>query len=164
MARVDPFLSPLPKKIIQDPELRPFYEFLLRFLHDIWLRTGGGVDLVEDLEASQTTENGGNRSTRFQRDEIDKLWAHITELKKPVDLRPEIQALSDQLSQLKRSISTVEQEIYTLKEDISKTTRSTRHYGQTVIELEDLIIQQKKVSKTTEQKVNELTERYDSGT
>ena len=46
MANVDPFLVPLPSKLGRDPELGPFFGYMLRFLHDMWQRTGAGTDLV----------------------------------------------------------------------------------------------------------------------
>lgn len=45
---VDPFIHPIPLKIQSDPELRPFFEYFVRWAHDMWKRTGGGNDLVAD--------------------------------------------------------------------------------------------------------------------
>lgn len=46
MAQVDP-LYPVPAKLANDPEAGPYFQFLHRFLHDLWNRTGGGNDLVD---------------------------------------------------------------------------------------------------------------------
>lgn len=49
MAQVDPFIQPIPKKILQDPEVRDYFQYLHRFLHDLWVRTGGGDDQINNL-------------------------------------------------------------------------------------------------------------------
>lgn len=49
MARVDPFVIQWPRKWLEDPEIRPVIEYLNRFLHDLFLRTGGGTDSVASL-------------------------------------------------------------------------------------------------------------------
>ena len=46
MTDVDPFLIPVPRKILDDPQLRPFFEYFVKWAHDIWQRTGGGSDAV----------------------------------------------------------------------------------------------------------------------
>ena len=50
LANVDPFVIPVPPKLLEDPELRPFFEYLNRFLHDLFVRSGGGEDLVENSQ------------------------------------------------------------------------------------------------------------------
>lgn len=56
MTTVDPFIIPVPRKIAQDPELAPFFNYLIRFCHDLWLRTGGANDNIDDLEGINTFE------------------------------------------------------------------------------------------------------------
>jgi len=46
MANVDPFVIRWPKKWESDPELRDVLRYLNRFLHDLWIRTGGGTDYI----------------------------------------------------------------------------------------------------------------------
>lgn len=50
MSRVDPYVANIPKKILMDPdrEYLGYFEYLNRFLHDLWIRSGGGTDSVED--------------------------------------------------------------------------------------------------------------------
>ena len=48
MAKVDPFVIQWPRQWMEDPEIRPVIEYLNRFLHDLFIRTGGGSDLVEE--------------------------------------------------------------------------------------------------------------------
>lgn len=51
MAQVDPFIVPLPQKLALDPQLGPYFQYLQKFLHDIWQRTGAGSDLIGDAAA-----------------------------------------------------------------------------------------------------------------
>jgi len=48
VANVDPFIVPIPPKLLADPELRDYFNYLNRFLHDLWVRTGGGTDLINE--------------------------------------------------------------------------------------------------------------------
>ena len=48
MAKVDPFVIPIPRAILEDKELRFYHEYLNKFLHDLWVRTGGGNDNIRD--------------------------------------------------------------------------------------------------------------------
>ena len=53
MSRVDPFLYPIPKELQIDAEVRAYFEYLNRFLHDIWARTGGGDDQVANASIEE---------------------------------------------------------------------------------------------------------------
>jgi hypothetical protein len=46
--KVDPFLLPIPKKLQEDSETRGFFEYFIRWAHDITQRTGGGTDAIAD--------------------------------------------------------------------------------------------------------------------
>jgi len=48
MTQVDPFVIPIPKALLADPEVRFYHEYLNKFLHDLWIRTGGGNDAISD--------------------------------------------------------------------------------------------------------------------
>lgn len=117
MANVDPFVIQWPSKWEQDPEIGPVVLYLNRFLHDLRERTGGGVDLIENLEVSQTTEDGGNRTNRFFRDEIDVLHGDIAQLKRQNRLLEQtVYELSELVAQFKRVSSLSEQKINELIE------------------------------------------------
>lgn len=47
--RVDPFIQPIPEQFRRDRELRSYFEYLHRVIHDLRLRTGGGDDQVSNL-------------------------------------------------------------------------------------------------------------------
>lgn len=61
MADVDPFVAPIPRKFLEDPETRPFFEYLNRFLHDLFIRTGGGDDAIEAIEEVAAAEADTSR-------------------------------------------------------------------------------------------------------
>jgi len=52
--QVDPFVYPIPKKFLNDPELRPYFEYFHRWAHDMWKRTGGSSDDVADTGLRET--------------------------------------------------------------------------------------------------------------
>lgn len=140
MAKVDPFIHPIPKALQTDRESRAFFEYLVRWCHDIWQRSGGATDTIENTEAAVVANDGGNRSTRYIKDEIANLWSHIAE-NKTKDPRAEIQRLDERIDTLK--------------------TRSNRDE---IDMLYNLIADLKRQNRTLTQLVNELTERIDSGT
>lgn len=47
MADVDPFIIPIPRQFLADEETREFFEYFVRWAHDMWVRTGGGTDSIE---------------------------------------------------------------------------------------------------------------------
>lgn len=57
MAQVDPRLQQIPKTFLSDFGLRTYFEELERFLHDLWVRTGAGNDIVADNETINTGDN-----------------------------------------------------------------------------------------------------------
>lgn len=47
--RVDPFIQPIPEQFSRDRELRSYFEYLHRVIHDLRNRTGGSDDQVTNL-------------------------------------------------------------------------------------------------------------------
>lgn len=85
---------------------------LLQFLNQLWIRTGGSVDLISDIEASQTGEDGGNRTYRRFRDEIDDLQGMIAEQKRySRSLEQQVLDLIDVVHQAKTRNRTLEQQL-----------------------------------------------------
>lgn len=56
--KVDPFLHPIPAKLLNDPETQGFFTYLSRWCNQIWNRTGAGTDTiqqsVDNIEAANT--------------------------------------------------------------------------------------------------------------
>ncbi len=46
MADVDPFMVQIPPKLMEDKETREFFEYFVRWAHDMWIRSGAGDDAV----------------------------------------------------------------------------------------------------------------------
>ena len=44
--KVDPFVIPIPRSLNQDPETRRYFEYLNRWAHDMWVRSGAATDAV----------------------------------------------------------------------------------------------------------------------
>jgi len=53
MAVVDPQLNQIPHKLLNDPELRVYFENLERFRHDSWVKSGGGSDAIADADIAE---------------------------------------------------------------------------------------------------------------
>lgn len=152
MSDVDPFVYPIPSEFRNNPETRGYFEYLNIFLHDLWTRTGGPVNVVENIEVTQVTEDGGNRTNRFLIDDIQRLEDRINEIKRR-DNAQEIDCIKEQLELIRmprHRESDPEPERRAPKQDHS--------------ELYELIAQLKRQNRTLENKVNELEERLDSGT
>ena len=49
MAVVDPRLQRIPNQLTKERDVRLYFEDLERFLHDLWVRTGGGNDAISNL-------------------------------------------------------------------------------------------------------------------
>lgn len=54
MAKVDPFLQPIPPELLRDKDTRQFFEYFVRWAHDMWIRTGGGTDEIENAAARES--------------------------------------------------------------------------------------------------------------
>jgi hypothetical protein len=61
MAKVDPFVIQWPAVWLSDPQIEPVIRYLNRFLHDLWKRTGGGDDLIENND-NESSDFGSGRS------------------------------------------------------------------------------------------------------
>ena len=55
---VDPFLHPIPTELRQNRETEAFFEYFVRWAHDIWRRTGGGDDAVAESQIGELYEPG----------------------------------------------------------------------------------------------------------
>ena len=74
MSSVDPFVVTWPSEWLDNNEIRPVITYLDRFLHDLWVRTGGGNDAIDDLQDSAL----GSDSRRIS--EIRQLTKKVKQL------------------------------------------------------------------------------------
>lgn len=63
MTDVDPFVIKWPSAWLTDPEIGPVVQYLNRFLHDLWLRTGGGDDAISEVQIGELYETGIESAT-----------------------------------------------------------------------------------------------------
>lgn len=93
MVRVDPFLHPIPKELLKNPATRAFFEYLIRFLHDLWKRTGGGNDLIDqgdfgDLNSSASYQGASDQSNEvvnfLREQEPSEITRHFQEHGAPI--------------------------------------------------------------------------------
>ena len=73
MADVDPFLHDIPSQFLEDRETRNFFEYLVRWAHDMWIRTGGGDDIVADNQDINTGDNAVLAQLAALRSAIDEI-------------------------------------------------------------------------------------------
>ena len=78
VTQVDPFLIPTPKSLTQDKETRIYFEYLNRFLHDLWIRTGGGSDTVGDNQLSEVFSNNESEVKKLDIIELAAASTSIT--------------------------------------------------------------------------------------
>lgn len=55
--KVDPFLHPIPTKLLNDPETQGFFTYLTRWCNQIWNRTGAGTDTIQNNVDGLATAN-----------------------------------------------------------------------------------------------------------
>ena len=169
MTIVDPLLIPIPSKIRQDRDLRPFFEALVDIIRQIRDRTGGAVDKIENIEVTQVLEDGGNRNSRFIVDDISHLQSQIDSLKRSnralqnelYDAKCEISSvkrernkLIDQVHELMHREPVIKNIVNEYIEEHNHTTRNTYISDYTVL---------KTHNRRLENKLHELEERIDSG-
>ena len=98
-------------------------QVLIAILDQLFRRTGGGTDLIANLEVSQTSENGGNRTYRRWEDEIHDLKGQVVECKRQNrHLEQQIYELNDALSKAKRDNRRQEQELNEIIERLDSGT------------------------------------------
>ena len=56
--KVDPFVIPIPASLNKDPETRKYFEYLNRWAHDMWVRSGSGTDLIAETQTGELYDPG----------------------------------------------------------------------------------------------------------
>lgn len=72
MASVDPFVIPIPQQWLADPELAATAQYLWRFLHDLWQRTGGGTDIIQNVTYELNAEESRSSPDMYNLASNDK--------------------------------------------------------------------------------------------
>jgi len=118
LAKVDPFVIQWPQKWMQDNEIRPVIEYLNRFLHDLFIRTGGGDDLIEAIGDNLAAEADTSRLFAT----INKLEKRVKDLEESNDtevLRSKIAKLNQKVNKLIAELLTAVQALAPDKEQES---------------------------------------------
>lgn len=118
--KVDPFIHPIPKSLLNNPETRSYFEYLNRWAHDMWRRTGGSEDLIDA---------GGTRETYpwaedFTEDSRDSFYSSLTA---NAEIDQEI-SYNFPIEEVKQLITkTIDNEVYTAVDNmfINATNNST---------------------------------------
>ena len=133
MADVDPRLQRIPKQLLEDRNVRIYFEELERFLHDLWVRTGGGNDIVED-----------NQSLSFNaiQSDLSNVKIELDNIKRTSNAQV-VASLSLRIDQIESSmrhnnIAYLMQKIDELEAQLTKP----ENIGQLIKRLEDLESQQ----------------------
>jgi hypothetical protein len=119
MASVDPFVIQWPREWLQDAEIGPVVVYLNRFLHDLWVKTGGGDDSAGEAATENDIASG----------EHHRNLAIISVLERRVDvlegsfqydeLKSQITAINRKINKM---ISDLIEEIQKLQPDIEAQT------------------------------------------
>ena len=87
----DPFIIPLPQKLASDPELRDYFNFLNKVLHDLTAVSGDAID-DNDITSYKPHESGSTTVTSAAATDLDttaealdKLVDEVTTLQSTVN-------------------------------------------------------------------------------
>lgn len=119
MADVDPFVIEIPEGFLNHPDqdIRAYFQYLNKFLFDLWTRTGGANDAVLSNDWAVNTEDSRRmpelrqltKKVRQLELELDRIQTALNEIKrkatKPTEEENTIAAL---LKRLETRIKTLE--------------------------------------------------------
>jgi hypothetical protein len=174
----------IPKEWAFDAEKGEFLRTVLERLYGLRERTGGDDDVIQNIEITQVTQDGGNRTYRRYRDELDELQSQIVELKKTNRYRDDIDYLQSQISEIKKGYR-FDESMQCLSDQIAESKRQNKlslsliddikqlfeqrksiavnRAEQETHELRNELFNQKRLNRSLEQRVFELEQRIDSG-
>ena len=116
MAEIDSPIFDYLRSIPEGPAkvaISHLYE-IIRQLRD---RTGGDVDVIQNIEVFQVTEDGGNRSNRFLIDRVSELENVASEAKRQNrQMMQMVHDLSETIGHQRRQLRLAEQKINELTE------------------------------------------------
>jgi len=129
MTRVDPFVERIPQKILDDPELAPYFTYLDLHLHDAWIRSGGGDDAIAESQIGELYEPGiqtSNTDEHIEELEVSAEMPFILDLLERVEsLEAANQNSLDLSERIEELESTIEQVISTFDDTVEIITIAT---------------------------------------
>lgn len=78
MAKVNPPPLQIPKAIFADPEMAGFFLELLTVIRQLWIRTGGGSDIITNVTNFTAQTTIGGMSFEHRADDLDRRIAVLT--------------------------------------------------------------------------------------
>ncbi len=110
VTKVDPFLIPIPRGLLANPETREYFEYLNRFLHDLWVRTGGGEDAISENETDTDSIVGEIRKNSALN---NRLLKRVDNIESQLDF----DSINSRIAQLNRKVTRL---ITELLEEVKK--------------------------------------------
>lgn len=121
MAEVDPFVIEIPSAFMNhpEPEVKWYFQYLNKFLFDIWTRTGADTDAILNIDQAVNAEDSRRlpelrqltKKVRTLELELDRINTALNELKrkttKPLE---EENTIAANLKRLENRIKTLELE------------------------------------------------------
>lgn len=121
MTVVDPFVIEIPRAFLNhpDPDVRAYFQYLNRFLFDLWTRTGADTDAILNIDQSVNAEDSRRlpelrqltKKVRTLELELDRINTALSELKRKTTKPPEEEnTIAANLKRLENRVKTLELE------------------------------------------------------
>ena len=116
MTQVDPFIIQIPRELQDTREKRAFFEYLVRWCHDIWLRTGGSNDTIAYIDDGLNAQDSRKlpeirnltKKVNAIQTELDKANTEIAQLRKKLNRLDEQNTLTAELKRITARIDALE--------------------------------------------------------
>lgn len=118
MAAVDPFVIEIPGAFLNnsDPDIRAYFQYLNRFLFDLWTRTGGANDAILTNDWAVNTEDSRRmpelrqltKKVRQLELELDRISTAMNEIKRKANKPEEEKTLAAAIKRLETRIKVLE--------------------------------------------------------
>ncbi len=78
MAKVNPPPLQIPKSVLTDKEMLGFFQELLTVIRQLWMRIGGGSDIINNVTNFTAQTNVGSGSFEPRADDIERRMAQLS--------------------------------------------------------------------------------------
>lgn len=153
MVDVSPFTQRIPDELLSNQNTRIFFEELLEHLYLLWERSGGGEDIIQNIEVNQVIENTQIKGINRLKQDLKNLEDRISEI--PINhQKKDNKEIFEYIDLVTRNPIQRKPE-----EMVEKYTPKDRR----VEELQNTIDTMRLFTFNLEKKLKELEERIDSG-
>lgn len=116
MTQVDPFIIQIPRELQDTREKRAFFEYLVRWCQDIWLRTGGSNDAIATIDDTLNAQDSRNlpevrnltKKVNAIQTELDRANTEIAILRKKINQMTEQNTITAELKRITARIDALE--------------------------------------------------------